>query len=160
MDTLASLLPAPDRSRCSRDGRQLVRRDAAGIAFLFCEHCHGLWIPGDQLEVLALRIAGGAAAPSSRARLQAGTVHEGTVRCLCPRGPLMEHRQASGAALDHCTVCGAVWLDGAELAQVVAHYRGSPRRPSSGLLDGLDLLEPLGPLFEGLLALLDLFGFF
>ena len=156
--SMTSLLPAA--ARCSRDGSSLVPRMLDELEYLACEMCGGLWIPCEQLRIMALRVAGGAPTPRSPQRLEASRIMEGTVRCVCPKAPLMHNVDAMKITLDCCEACGAVWLDGGEIRRVIEHYRGN--RPSTGidfdafdLFDGADLLlgvfELLGTIFGGLL---------
>jgi Zn-finger nucleic acid-binding protein len=135
----------PEAARCPRDGARLAPRSLAGVDFLACLGCGGLWLPRDRLETMALRIAGGARPPRSGAR--AGlVVHEGTARCACPRAPLMASVQAHGVTLDRCAACGAVWLDGGELRRVVESYVGPGHVGAAAM--GADLADGLGSLSD------------
>ena len=161
--SMTSLLPAA--VRCPRDGASLVPRMLDELEYLACESCGGLWIPCEQLQVMALRVAGGAPTPRSPRRLEPSRIMEGTARCVCPKAPLMLNVDTMEITLDRCAACGGIWLDGGEIRRVIEHYRGA-EASSSGILselpgvafegfDALDLLhgvfELLGALFSGLL---------
>ena len=157
--SMTSLLPAA--ARCPRDGASLVPRRLDELEYLGCARCGGLWIPSEQLRIMALRVAGGAPTPRSPRRLNPSRIVEGTARCVCEKTPLMLNVDAMKITLDRCEACGGVWLDGGEIRRVIEHYRGVD--PScSGILsdlpgaifDGADVLrvvfELLGALLEGI----------
>ena len=54
--------------------------------------------------------------------------------CLCSCGQLMETRERYGVAVDICGGCGAVWLDGGELAQLLKRYQ-EPEGPGGLFLE-------------------------
>ena len=159
------MAPGPAYGRCPRDGQLLDRHAVDDLHYLACAQCHGLWVPNDQLYAIALRVSGGAPAPRSRQRRPPESIREGTARCLCAGGPLMTNLQAKGVSLDHCLACGAVWLDGGEFQRVLQHYTGiASARAAEGpgiwsnIGDGLAVLEPLEPIGELILVLLEIFG--
>lgn len=155
----------PAAARCPRDGSSLVPRMLDELEYLACERCGGLWIPCEQLQVMALRVGGGAPTPRSPRRLEPSRITEGTARCVCPKGPLMLNVDAMQITLDRCEACGGVWLDGGEIKRVVAHYRGA-EAASTGILgelpgalfDGFDAADLLHGVFELLGALLSGLG--
>ncbi|MDP3275580.1 MAG: hypothetical protein Q8Q09_10325 [Deltaproteobacteria bacterium] len=104
---------------CPRDGQPMRKADA-----LFgCDHCHGVLAPGQSVEALHPALS---RIEASRNEALASAAH-GTgvgVCVLC--------RQRSKAlsffevAIDWCSHCGAVWLDGNEIDQLreqIERYR-------------------------------------
>lgn len=156
--SIPSLLPVA--ARCPREGSWLVPRMLDELEYLACETCGGLWIPSEQLPIMALRVAGGAPAPRSPQHLEPSRIFEGTARCVCPKAPLMLNVEAMAITLDRCEACGGIWLDGGEIRRVIEHHRGE-RRSSAGSLGELP-----GTAFDGfdagdlLLVLLDIVGAF
>jgi Zn-finger nucleic acid-binding protein len=163
----------PSGAGCPRDGGPLVSRTTAEVRHLYCLTCHGLWFPADELRAVAARIALGAAAPRPPKQVALVGLEEGTARCLCDGSPLMSNHHAHGVTLDLCAACGALWLDGGELQRVVAQLRvagptvskvvdgpaGDPGS-TSGVLDALEILEPIGGALELLFDVLGALGDF
>jgi Zn-finger nucleic acid-binding protein len=109
----------PEKKICPREGHPLTHGAILGIEFFSCKTCHGLWFGPAALEVFALHAAQGGSVPESLAFRRHPAIQEGTARCLCSSHPLMKLRKKDGVSLDDCPVCGAVWLDGGELAAIL-----------------------------------------
>jgi Zn-finger nucleic acid-binding protein len=141
--------------RCPRDGSGLSSRELDGIAYLFCDRCHGLLLHPAAIEQLKARSLGGQRPPRSTNRGIA--IHEGTVRCPC--GPLMTNVAKGAVVLDVCRECGAIWLDGGEVADFLRPFTVSPganlRSSPSG--DGGGALEAIGVVAD-LLSVIVEFG--
>ena len=131
---------------CPRDYGSLLPRGAADVTYWWCEACHGILIDRDQLELLKRSAHRDAERPYSVQCVPPSQIHEGTARCSCPTGSLMEPAVVNGVTLDTCPACGSVWFDGGEVNRLL--------EPPKDRSDGTSFLSALSPIAE----LIDLVG--
>lgn len=123
--------PLEARVARARPGGRPVRADV-------CRGCAGVWL--DEYELAEVDPSLGALPFRSDAIAQLGVVHDGTPRC--PRcGGRCAEIAVLDVAVDVCTACRGVWLDGTELeavrraseaeaaqrAETTASYRIAPK---------------------------------
>jgi Zn-finger nucleic acid-binding protein len=117
---------------CPRDGMVLEVRPAGEARLHLCGHCHGLWIGRADLERLAA-VAARPALPPAPAIGSAPHHAAATIHCLCPPRPAMELRREGGLWIDVCPACGALWLDGGEIEEVLQRRSGTAGEILSGV---------------------------
>lgn len=120
--------------RCPRDSSPLETEVAGPGSFSVCKQCHGMLVKAADLEAFLKT-------PVESWRLPVLEVGKGELahsdtwaRCLCFCGQLMETRKRHGVAIDICKGCGAVWLDGGELVQLLKRHQ-IPEGPEGPFFD-------------------------
>jgi Zn-finger nucleic acid-binding protein len=114
---------------CPACGALMPASQVAGIGLNECRGCNGLWVPGENFDVLVSRAAearragaGGGEAPAQRPRVKGANPAEQRVQYRkCPECDAFMHRRnyrkSSGVIIDACRDHGT-WLDADELERI------------------------------------------
>ncbi len=114
--------------QCPIDEHSMTVHSAGQLRAESCPYCHGLWISHSQF--VAFKSLPRILADGDLTRTLVGInqgfnpqVRFGSTHYKCPGCErTLESRDADGALIDVCTVCGGAWLDAGELDHVLPIY--------------------------------------
>lgn len=126
------LKPLPENRECPRCKEELGIRVFPNGSTIECPSCHGLWLEPGDLERMATKAAAGPPPASNEVEQPKDqpVAYLPCVRCgeLMQRRVFEWERRPTGVVLDHCGNHG-VWLDGGELAAILAKVRSGGGKP-------------------------------
>lgn len=101
---------------CPRDGTRLEERRAGPASFGVCPTCQGFAVSGEDLRHYLEAQTDFWKLPLAP-RADALPPSDDGVLCACGRA--MDQVLQEGVRIDRCWACGAIWLDGGELATLM-----------------------------------------
>jgi Zn-finger nucleic acid-binding protein len=113
----------------------------AAVDVYLCERCRGVWLDGETLMSICPTLAH---LPDHREEIAlTGAQGAGIALCLRCGAPPFEY-EVLGVAIDFCTQCNGVWLDGDEYEEAMLggagpaadQTRGGPYRRAASVLAG------------------------
>lgn len=126
---------------CPLCGALMPPQQVGGVGLNECRGCNGLWVPGDNLQLLLSRAVEAREAAGPQARLQKKPRVEGANPAAqrvhyrkCPECQAFMQRRnfgrSSGVIVDRCNAHG-VWLDADELEQLAGFLMTGERATAS-----------------------------
>ena len=112
--------------KCPRDGELLVSQEVSDHPVEACPRCKGMFLERGELNEVAEPIPGDL--ELSTLDLDTFQHEDRSAVAVCPRCAPIEMKKVEfvgdrGIILDHCTTCGAFWLDDHELETINAEIR-------------------------------------
>jgi Zn-finger nucleic acid-binding protein len=122
----------------------LIKKTIDGVDLFQCAHCHGVWIPKEDL--LTLAASRNISPLTTQIEAEALPSHFRQGALLCPSdGARMLFTTINDIEIDLCPTCHGVWLDKGEMESLPAVHTSQAQSSHSLGYNALDVLLYLPP---------------